>query len=101
MSKIEQPVDSLETFVSKFLRLESASGIILMLAAVLALIFANSPLQPFYNLLLDTPVVAAVEGFDGREGLVEGKKPDADQEEERELRDDNKPAYPESSLSVP
>lgn len=56
MSKIEQPVDSLETFVSKFLRLESASGIILMLAAVLALIFANSPLQPFYSLLLDTPV---------------------------------------------
>jgi len=56
MSKLEQPTDSLETFVSKFLRLESASGILLILAALLALVFANSPLQPFYNLLLDTPV---------------------------------------------
>jgi NhaA family Na+:H+ antiporter len=36
--------------------LESAGGIILMFAAVLALIFANTPLQSVYNLLLTTPV---------------------------------------------
>lgn len=56
MIKPEQPIEALETFVSKFLRLESASGIMLMLAAILALIFANSPLQHIYNLLLGTPV---------------------------------------------
>lgn len=45
-----------ETFISKFFKLESASGIILIFAAVLALIFANTPLQSYYTLLLDTPV---------------------------------------------
>jgi len=45
-----------ETFISKFLRLESASGIILIFAAVLALIAANTPLQSYYTLFLDTPV---------------------------------------------
>jgi len=45
-----------ETFISKFFKLESASGIILMFTAVLALIFANTPLQSYYTLLLDTPV---------------------------------------------
>lgn len=45
-----------EIFISKFFRLESASGIILIFAAVLALIFANTPLQLYYTLLLDTPV---------------------------------------------
>ena len=45
-----------ESFISNFLKLESASGIILMFAAVLALVCANSPLQIYYSLLLDTPV---------------------------------------------
>lgn len=45
-----------DTFISKFFKLESASGIILIFAALLALIFANSPLQSYYTLLLDTPV---------------------------------------------
>ncbi len=45
-----------ETFISRFLKLESGGGITLMLAAVLALIFANSPLHSYYALLLDTPV---------------------------------------------
>ncbi len=45
-----------ESFISKFLKLESASGIILMFAAVLALVSANTPLQTYYSLLLDTPV---------------------------------------------
>jgi len=44
------------TFIAKFLKLESASGIILMLAAVLALVCANTPLQSYYSLFLDTPV---------------------------------------------
>ncbi len=39
-----------------FLRLESAGGIVLMAAAVLAMLVANSPLKPLYDLLLDVPV---------------------------------------------
>ncbi|MDX1490619.1 MAG: Na+/H+ antiporter NhaA [Pseudohongiellaceae bacterium] len=42
--------------LEKFLHSESASGIILMAAAGLALIIANSPLDSLYNLLLTTPV---------------------------------------------
>jgi len=45
-----------ESSISKFLKLESASGIILMFATVLALVCANTPLQIYYSLILDTPV---------------------------------------------
>lgn len=41
--------------IQNFLRLESASGILLMGAAVLALIAANSALASYYESLLDTP----------------------------------------------
>lgn len=53
-----------ETFISRFLKLESSGGIILMFAAGLALIFANSPLQSYYALLLDTPVEVRVGAFE-------------------------------------
>ena len=43
-------------FVTGFFKLESAGGILLMFTAVLAIIVANSPLEPYYALLLDTPV---------------------------------------------
>jgi NhaA family Na+:H+ antiporter len=42
--------------IRNFLKLESAGGITLVAAAVLAMVAANSPLAPFYNLLLDTPL---------------------------------------------
>jgi NhaA family Na+:H+ antiporter len=45
-----------KSFFTEFLRLESASGIILMFAAVLAVIFANTAFSPYYSLLLETPV---------------------------------------------
>ncbi|MGD9487174.1 MAG: Na+/H+ antiporter NhaA [Calditrichaceae bacterium] len=45
-----------ETYISNFFKLESAGGILLMAAAVLALVFANTPLQSYYALFLDTPV---------------------------------------------
>lgn len=44
------------TFIGRFLALESSGGILLMIAAVIALVLANTPLQPYYNLLIDTPV---------------------------------------------
>jgi len=39
-----------------FMKLESAGGILLLAAAVVAMLIANSPLQGFYAALLDTPV---------------------------------------------
>lgn len=53
-------IATIETFLKK----ESASGIILMFTAVLAMIFANSPWAHWYNLLLDVPVVVAVGSFE-------------------------------------
>jgi NhaA family Na+:H+ antiporter len=47
-------------YLTSFFKLESASGIILMGTAVLALIAVNSPLQPYYDLLLDTPVIVQI-----------------------------------------
>jgi len=42
--------------ISRFMQLESAGGILLMVAAVFAMILANSPAQGLYQLLLNTPV---------------------------------------------
>ena len=43
-------------FLNNFFKLESAGGILLMVTATLAIIVANSPLEPYYALLLNTPV---------------------------------------------
>lgn len=40
----------------KFLRLEAAGGIVLVIAAALAMITANSPLSGIYDLFIDLPV---------------------------------------------
>lgn len=50
----------LRTTLTRFFQLESASGLLLMGAAALALIINNSPLSYLYNGLLDVPVVAQV-----------------------------------------
>ena len=42
--------------IREFLRLEAAGGIVLMIAALLALIASNSGLAPYYSLFLDLPV---------------------------------------------
>ena len=42
--------------IKQFLKLEAASGIILVIAAVLAMILANTPLNAYYKLLIDMPV---------------------------------------------
>lgn len=46
--------------IDEFLHKESSAGIILMFAAVLAIIVANSPLAPWYDLLIDTPVAVRI-----------------------------------------
>ncbi|MEZ5529878.1 MAG: Na+/H+ antiporter NhaA [Porticoccaceae bacterium] len=52
--------DANESVIARFLRLESAGGIVLMAAAVVAMICANTPLQTYYALLLDTPVAVSI-----------------------------------------
>jgi NhaA family Na+:H+ antiporter len=47
----------------EFLRLESASGLILVTASVLALLLANSPLADFYTSLLGLNLTIMVEDF--------------------------------------
>ncbi len=42
--------------INSFLRLESAGGILLFAAAILAMVLANSPLSGIYNLIFDMPV---------------------------------------------
>lgn len=48
------------SFIAKFFSMESSSGILLFLAALLAVVVANSPLVPYYDLLLSTPVEVKV-----------------------------------------
>lgn len=52
--------NSQEPFITSFLKLESAGGILLFLSAVLAIVLANSFLEPYYQLLLSTPVEVRV-----------------------------------------
>ena len=49
-------INSKETFITRFLKLESSGGILLMIAAVIAMILANTPLVFYYDLLINTPV---------------------------------------------
>ncbi|WP_375289365.1 Na+/H+ antiporter NhaA [Qipengyuania sp.] len=47
----------------EFMQKESAGGIVLIVAAALALIVANSPLAPGYGAALDLPVIAGIGNF--------------------------------------
>lgn len=49
--------------IKAFFKLEAASGILLIMAAVLALIAANSPFKIYYDQLLSTDVIVAVGSF--------------------------------------
>ncbi len=51
---------SIASAVAEFIKLESAGGILLLLAAVIAMVVANSPLAGLYNSLLDTTVAVQV-----------------------------------------
>ncbi len=50
-------------FIRRFVKLEAASGFMLMAATVLALIAANSPWQEFYEEALSLKLTIAIEGF--------------------------------------
>ena len=48
------------SFIKKFFQLEAAAGILLFFTAMAALLVANSPLDHYYDLLLDTTVMIQV-----------------------------------------
>lgn len=52
------------SFVEKFLKMESLAGILLMLSALAAIVCANVFIEPFYNLLLSTPVEIRIGAFE-------------------------------------
>ncbi len=61
-------VETLKNAIRDFLRLESASGLLLVAATILAMVIANSPASTLYQALLDTP-------FGVRVGALEIAKP--------------------------
>ncbi len=52
------------SFIKDFFKLESASGIVLVVSSVFAILLANSPLNSYYTLLIETPVMIRVGGFE-------------------------------------
>lgn len=50
--------------LKEFLRLETASGILLLLATLLAMVAENTPASPLYNSLLEIPVAIRIGGFE-------------------------------------
>ncbi len=56
--------NSKETFITRFLKLEASGGITLMFAAIVALVLANTQLETYYALLIDTPVEIRVGAFE-------------------------------------
>jgi len=60
----ESPTEKVISAIRDFLHLESASGILLVAAAILAMIVVNSPLDSLYETLLDTPVAIRIGEFE-------------------------------------
>jgi len=56
--------NSQPTFIERFLKEESSGGLLLVIAALVAIILANTPLVTYYDLLLDTPVAIKVGTFE-------------------------------------
>ena len=57
---IDNTTSPIVNTVRDFMKLESAGGILLLIAAIVALIVANSPLAGYYGALLDTTVAVQV-----------------------------------------
>ncbi|MCM2314800.1 MAG: Na+/H+ antiporter NhaA [Thermoanaerobaculia bacterium] len=66
---LKRQTERLLTPIQEFMRTEAASGVILGLAAILALIIANSPLRPSYEHLLHLPISFGIGTFDIEKGL--------------------------------
>lgn len=68
--KPQEKPSALTNAVREFMQLESAGGILLLLAAVVAMIIANSPLSGTYGALLDTTVAVQVGALEIRKPLL-------------------------------
>lgn len=62
-SRTTPPTENVLTALQDFLRLEAAGGLCLMVAAVLALLVANSPLAGYYAAWLDLPLEIRIGTF--------------------------------------
>jgi NhaA family Na+:H+ antiporter len=51
-------------YIPSFFKHESASGVLLLLAAAIAILLANTPFSPYYDLLLGTPVEIRIGAFE-------------------------------------
>ncbi|TVZ37173.1 NhaA family Na+:H+ antiporter [Alteromonadaceae bacterium 2753L.S.0a.02] len=49
---------------------DAAGGVLLILAAILAMLMANTPLSPVYDLLLGTPITVAISTFEIQKPLL-------------------------------
>jgi NhaA family Na+:H+ antiporter len=56
--------NSEETAITRFLKLETSGGIILMFATAVALVLVNTPLESMYALLIDTPIEIRIGTFE-------------------------------------
>lgn len=60
----DEPIDAVAESFRKFIHTETAGGVVLLLAAVLALALANTPFGPAYEAFWGTPVGMRFGGFD-------------------------------------
>ena len=60
----DEPIDAVAEPFRKFIHTETAGGIVLLLAAALALVLANTPFGPAYEAFWGTPVGMRFGGFD-------------------------------------
>ena len=61
---------SLVDMMRQFIRLEAAGGILLLIAAVVAMLIANSPLASLYGGLLDTTIAVQIGALEIRKPLL-------------------------------
>jgi NhaA family Na+:H+ antiporter len=64
------PTETVRRAIDEFLALESAGGILLVIAAALALVLANSPLSGLYQSLFDVRVAIIVGGLELDKSLL-------------------------------
>lgn len=57
-------VKPIKTSIAMFLQMEAAGGILLFISAMLAILAANTALEPYYQLLLSTPVEIRIGAFE-------------------------------------
>jgi len=61
---LKEQLESSDTFIARFLQQETAAGILLIGAAALAMLLANSPFGVYYDLLIETSVAVSAGDFE-------------------------------------